>query len=807
MKKILLLVFSISGMLLAFGPLASLNAAPYQQYVDAGTANNPVTSDTWISEGQWDYLVFKGYTPTNVLTNSAGTPVGTYFVSSGVGAGTFKEDGTGYTVSFGQTSSVELWNGTAWVSFIGDSVTVRKVSGSFGYYKFGGATLIFNLASNGQIGIRRALVVDPLVHRNKADIVNGTNNLYGVSVNVHNEIITINGDVSPGTYNKNVLISNISNLAKNTTYTMTIYYISGTALGEDFPQIQLTSATSSPVVRHTLYVENSDGLISGEINRTGITSHTFTTGAYDVNAIRVRVDETTYFEDWKFRIQIELGNTHTQWDSAYSQINDFWFLQSTGRFHLDNLALGTVLNQENNIPVPTTAIFYNESGTPYAADKPMVTGGKIKVRYTSFESGFRYEFWSIASVWVPFTNLSYQFSDLEPVLDGQVAFVTNVDNPISEANIRGYITAWDDVDGNISHLIQIDEDDYTPNMNTLGEWDIVYVVSDSSGNTSYLTVTVLVRDIGSPNMALSSWSGTVSYTATLNIEALKNSMVLSDNYYPANEIAVTVISNSYTSNKTIPGTYTIEFQAKDPSNNTKNAVYTITVIDDVAPIATYSPVIVKPASSTLTLAQIRADITATDIISGNVTNTLEVVSDGYTGKGNKVGNHVIEFRVRDAALNYLYFTVTVQVKDDFPPVYMVVPGYFIRVEDIFTLTLEDFVNILQSTGQLNMSGTTSYTALLNEYSGNESTPGRYAVSMRFISTSGQEEIKSFAVEVIERESSDGVIDDPNGNFLEKYQTEIYYVGGALILIISFFGLIAFYKSQVKASKRNRRRYR
>ena len=88
--------------------------------------------------------------------------------------------------------------------------------------------------------------------------------------------------------------------------------------------------------------------------------------------------------------------------------------------------------------------------------------------------------------------------DSEPVLDGETAFVTNVDNPISESTIRSYITAYDETDGNITHLIQLVSDNYTANKYILGSYTLNYSVTDSAGNTATLAVTVLVKDVTSP---------------------------------------------------------------------------------------------------------------------------------------------------------------------------------------------------------------------------------------------------------------------------------------------------------------------
>ena len=384
----------------------------------------------------------------------------------------------------------------------------------------------------------------------------------------------------------------------------------------------------------------------------------------------------------------------------------------------------------------------------------------------------------------------YFVQDKEPVLSGQTAFVTNIDNPLPESTIKSYISAYDDVDGDLTHLIQLVSTDYEEPY-SVGQFEIEYSVSDSSGNTASLLVYVLVRDVTAPVSSIDNIFD-VSYTETFDVSAFGNAIKAEaqDNYYPNDQLTVTVQSNEYTPNKTNIGQYEIVYLIKDPSGNEALAYTYVNVIDDVDPIVSYNPIIVKPATSNLILTDIIEDITATDAISGNVTSSLEIITDGYTGNGNKVGEYDIIFQVSDGAGNVTEFTVTVQVMDNVPPVFMVIPGHFIRVEQIVTLTNEEIIDILQATGQLNITSPMSWSFISNEYLGNEQFPGLYAVSMRFVSTSGATEVESFVIEVMPSPDWDGVIDEAQAWYDEALSwmkqnplyTALAFVGVALSII-------------------------
>lgn len=344
--------------------------------------------------------------------------------------------------------------------------------------------------------------------------------------------------------------------------------------------------------------------------------------------------------------------------------------------------------------------------------------------------------------------------NLVPVITGETAFVTNVDNPMSETEIRSHIVAWDETDGDITHLIEKVSDTYTPNMNILGTYEIVYEVSDSNNNTSSLTVTVLVKDVVAPSYNDEALEVEIGYSKTFDVEAHKTTLNASDNYYDTSELTITIKSNTYTSNKTKLGTYEVVYEIKDPSNNATTVTVNVTVYDDVDPTISGPTLITKQSSAVMTLNDIKAQFTANDVIDGNITNKIEVLSDNYTGKGSIVGSYDITFRVIDNAGNFALHTVTIQVTDSIPPVFFVRDGYFISVSDSLSLTLEDIIHILEVTGQINMPRPFMMRkVLIDEYTDNQDVPGIYAMSFVIAKDDGQESTHNVAIQVLETEES------------------------------------------------------
>jgi hypothetical protein len=393
-----------------------------------------------------------------------------------------------------------------------------------------------------------------------------------------------------------------------------------------------------------------------------------------------------------------------------------------------------------------------------------------------------------------------------PVFDGETVFVTTVDDPITETQIRSYITAYDETDGDITHLIQLISDNYTSNHSTLGSYDIVYRVSDTAGNTANLTVTIMVKDVLSPTWNTAKGSASISYAQTFDIEAYKAQLGAQDNYYSSAELTISINSNTYTANKTVPGTYQVVYKILDPSDNFKLATVNITVFDDVDPVFSGASVISKATTQAMTISDIKAELTANDAIDGNLTSSIQVVSDNFTGYGNAVGSYDVEFSVTDNSGNIAYHTVTVEVYDNLPPVFHVKDGYFVSVAQSVTLSRQDFIDILEVTGQITVDGTGGieiYT-LINEYEGNENTPGIYALSFKVISLSGNESIHNMAVEVMETTDDPvDVIEETTfiDDFVQAIKDNITYVIVGLVLIIS----IGYGVSKMKKTKKRNKR--
>ena len=326
-------------------------------------------------------------------------------------------------------------------------------------------------------------------------------------------------------------------------------------------------------------------------------------------------------------------------------------------------------------------------------------------------------------------QLQYQgpFLDYSPIISNNHGiYITNCDNPVSMATITSAIKAMDDNDGDITSQITITKNEYAANMNTIGQYEIIYSVIDSNNNIANLSVFIWVRDTASPVISGENNYITNQYTP-LSIPDIQEELSASDNYDGNLTAAITIKSNNYTDNTTTPGTYAIVFTVEDSSHNQCDYPITITVNyeDNTPPVfnGTFNYEIAN--NQKLTLQDILANIVVEDNDDGIITNRVTVEYDYYSHAPTRVGTFKIGLIVNDNRMNTAKKEITIVVKDKTSPIFMI-DTQIINI-DISNNNMEisDFVEFLERTQTVKQN--LSYSVIEDEYSENKNTPGTYKV--------------------------------------------------------------------------------
>lgn len=344
----------------------------------------------------------------------------------------------------------------------------------------------------------------------------------------------------------------------------------------------------------------------------------------------------------------------------------------------------------------------------------------------------------------------------QPVFDGwDGAYFTNVDNPISVEGLKSLLYAFDDVDGDVSDKIIIESDGYSSNKTTLGNYPVVFSVSDNSNNTSYLTIYVYVVD-GSEPLINGPTTFNSYMSSPLSVDDIIDSFSVEDNYDTISNSKIEIVSNDFSGNEHEIDTYEIVFSVSDNSNNTGYKSVSVSVIDDIKPIISGENTYTKGQSAILTVDTITSSLNASDNYDGDISNLIVLLNDNYTQNNKTLGSYTIEYQVVDSSGNKSdIFIVTVNITDSIPPVFYVDTS-IIHIDSTLNLTQEDIVQILIMTGQINTSKGYQVTFLEDHYNGTKED-GTYPLNIKIEYSDGMTKIVNLNVKVISQDYEEIII--------------------------------------------------
>lgn len=414
--------------------------------------------------------------------------------------------------------------------------------------------------------------------------------------------------------------------------------------------------------------------------------------------------------------------------------------ESTNVINVSNIAVGDEIVMQS--PYSDFSVSYGNIGFPrtYLVEQENIAAVKmIKNAADNTDYTFVLYYWEsggvtsrvISNVNLANRNsLNIQFKGgFRKALDGTAAAVASVDENYDVNVFLSELSAWDDIDGDISDQIYIIEDNYTPNIGTIGVFTVLVGVMDSEEQESTLLLTITVMDLTAPTGPASNTVTAINYTTTFNLSNYISTYIranFTDNYNDPEDLVITVKTDNYTPNKTTIGNKTVVFEVKDTSGNAVEHTLTIPVIDQVAPAFTAGvQTLSKSVNEVITVAQLVATQTVMDAIDGNVSSSIIIVSDNYTANANTPGTYEVILRAFDNSNNQVTRTITINVFSGVPGWYIPNDGPLI-IPDGTVLTQEQLETVLLSVGWL--SNDVPYTFITSNYFENSGTPGTYSIS-------------------------------------------------------------------------------
>lgn len=345
----------------------------------------------------------------------------------------------------------------------------------------------------------------------------------------------------------------------------------------------------------------------------------------------------------------------------------------------------------------------------------------------------------------PTTIASYLYegaaNDYAPVLSGETGiYYTSYDDPVTVTKVRSSLRAIDDMDGDITNRITIQEDHYTSVTEKVpGAYAVVFAVTDAAGNTATLTMSIVVRDYLAPTI---SGANTFASSASnpLYEADIRATLIASDNVDGDVTSSIAVLSDGYTGHEKVQGTYDIVYEVMDEAENQATFAVSVAVSDQEAPVISGPSSVTQSNKATNTVQYYKNLMTATDN-GTNVTSSITIIQDNYTANIGRIGSWTITFRVTDAAGNVGEKVLTVKITDQVAPIFFVDSTLVILEARQNGLTVGQMISSLKTIGVLAHEG--AVTVARDDYTGHEQVAGTYEV---VLAQAGQE--VSLAVQVV-----------------------------------------------------------
>lgn len=351
------------------------------------------------------------------------------------------------------------------------------------------------------------------------------------------------------------------------------------------------------------------------------------------------------------------------------------------------------------------------------------------------------------------------YNGLAPVIDAnQYSVYTTVDEPMSIQTLQETIQlrAYDEIDGDITNSIVVSQmngyDTQVLNVQSvglraLGSYDIVFSATDQSENTSYCTITMIVRDILRPVLNMNT--STLSYVrevdeSPISLVTIINAIDVSDNY---STVTHEITNNSYTGSEQLIGTYSITLMYSDTSQNALEVIVSITVQDTTCPTIMIDAL--TYATSYTSRFSIETILTSLHLtVSDNYDASIgyQLINNQYTNHEGHVGVYSVTIKVVDSSGNQTTQVFTITIYDDVPPIFYL---------DVQMVTIElgsnfnyDRIQTLIMQSSSMKTNEFEYEIIRDTYQ-SHTTSGEYPIDVKIKYLNGDIDYQRIIVNVVE----------------------------------------------------------
>ena len=197
---------------------------------------------------------------------------------------------------------------------------------------------------------------------------------------------------------------------------------------------------------------------------------------------------------------------------------------------------------------------------------------------------------------------------------------------------------------------------------------------------------------------------------------------------------IVLINDSYTANKDVVGTYSVQFECSDLSDNTASLTIYVQVVDGTAPIIQGESTFTSTISSPVTVESLISNFSVVDNYDTISSSQIRVKTDGFTANRFVKGSYSVLYEVNDTAGNIGTKNITIQVLDDIAPQMSGTNTYTKGQHAI--LQLDTILAGLSASDNSDGDVTSSIQLVEDNYSIHADSVGTWTLKYRAMDTSG-----------------------------------------------------------------------
>ncbi|MFH5882209.1 hypothetical protein [Liberiplasma polymorphum] len=332
-----------------------------------------------------------------------------------------------------------------------------------------------------------------------------------------------------------------------------------------------------------------------------------------------------------------------------------------------------------------------------------------------------------------------------PVFQGQGYFITSYTSLLSlETIISENISAYDDIDGDLTSDIKIIEDHYSDNIGKVGEHTVLLEVEDSSHNKTQFSLVIIIKDEILP---IITGPDTVYVDVDMppNLEEIIEQHYSFYDDYDKELFEYVILDDYYSGHKNSIGLKQVTIEISDSSLNKTQKTINIMVEDTVAPVITGDTSLTISLSQGLMINDLLSFYEVTD--NYDLNPVIIIDSHTFIDELNRLGQYTMILKATDTSGNETTYQVSVTIIDDIKPVILGQRYYEISYTQALDLAwIKSQLSILDNYDDLNHH---DLEKIYDSYTPNQSNPGLYKVVYKLNDYSGNFTTHTFFIQVVD----------------------------------------------------------